>query len=142
MTRRRWGRAWLAFLALGALFGVFLGTAYPATYGYDETSGVPYSIGTFFGLTMSYLALFGWWLDHILAQAGFKVSLLVQAILAGGVGLMAGSGAETSGDPLGYPTGYLFLFGVLAVALANYASRKVEGSFRPPDESSYSPSGM
>lgn len=139
VTFKRWGRGWLAFLALGIPFGMVLGSMYPSHQLSEDLYTTSYYLGTFWGVGIGYLLFFGWWLDHVLAQAGFRVSLGVQALVAGAIGLVGGSNSETRGDPIDFPLWYLALFGALAIGLAHLAGKKVEGSFAPSEEASYSP---
>lgn len=143
VTFRRWGRSWLAFLALGLLAGAILGMMYPSpVYRYDGGS-TSYYIGSFIGFAVVYLLLFGWWLDHVLASSGSTVSLIVQAIVAGGVGLMGSTESEGAYGPnLTMPLVYFGLVGAASVALAHGISRKIEGSFKPVDAPPYSAAFM
>jgi len=143
VTFRRWGRAWLAFAALGMLAGAILASVYPSPTFVGDGGSTPYYIGSFIGAVAAYLLLFGWWLDHVLASSGPVISLIVQGLVAGGVGLMGGSGSEGANDPLmTIPLFYFALVGVASVALAHAIGNKVEGSFKPEEEPPYSSDSM
>ena len=102
-----------------------------------------YYLGTFMGLAIVYLGLFGWWLDHILASSGWVVSLSIQGLAAGFFGYI-GTGQEGYDPGIGYPVFFVWAYGAAAVALAHALGRKVAGSFKPAEEVPlpYSPSGM
>ena len=100
-------------------------------------------MGSFFGVAAAYLLLFGWWLDHILASSGPMVSLIVQGIVAGGIGLMGGARPEGANDPVvAIPLFYFSLVAVASVALAHAIGNKVDGSFKPEEEPPYSAAFM
>lgn len=132
VTFRRWGRAWLAFLGVSLLFGSILGPLYPSPDPRIGDQAFSYYWGSFLGLGAVFLILFLWWLDHVLARAGWVVSLTVQGIICGGIGLALGIGPEGNNDPtIGFPPGFYALVGILGVALAHLLGQKVQGSFEP-----------
>lgn len=140
VSRKRWGMAWLAFLIVATVFGLVLGSSYPSP---DPTIGdgaVPYYLGAFIGFAMVYQVLFGWWLDHVLAGAGWIVSLVVQSVVCGGMGLMTASDPESEiVMSYGFPPAFFGLAGLLGIALAHTFTRKIDGSFETPRDESYVP---
>jgi hypothetical protein len=143
VTFKRWGRGWLAFLALGVLAASVLAPLYPSHASRYSDDSMGYYFGVFTGLAVAYLVFVGWWLDHVLASSGWVMSLVVQAIIAGFFGVSIGLDPEGNGDlPIDFPLVYLGLVGVGAIALGQWLGRKVKGSFRPSEGAGYPPSPM